>query len=45
VGMARQRPDDGIDTIMGEFVAMAGRSHPCSPDLTWMLSLTVYEAL
>lgn len=35
VGMARQRPDDGIDTIMGEFVAMAGRSHPCSPDLTW----------
>ncbi len=33
--MSRQRPQDGIDTIMGEFVAMAGRSHPCSPDLTW----------
>ncbi|MDA9681686.1 PaaI family thioesterase [Luminiphilus sp.] len=33
--MVGRRPQDGIDTIMGEFVAMAGRSHPCSPDLTW----------
>ncbi|MDA9798636.1 PaaI family thioesterase [Luminiphilus sp.] len=33
--MLGRRPQDGIDTIMGEFVAIAGRSHPCSPDLTW----------
>ena len=33
--MEGRRPQDGIDTIMGEFVAMAGRSHPCSPDLAW----------
>jgi acyl-coenzyme A thioesterase PaaI-like protein len=33
--MVGRRPQDGIDTIMGELVAMAGRSHPCSPDLTW----------
>ena len=33
--MVGRRPQDGIDTIMGEFVAIAGRSHPCSPDLTW----------
>ena len=33
--MARRRPTDGMDTIMGELVAMAGRSHPCSPEITW----------
>ena len=31
-----QQPDRGsIDTIMGEMVAMAGRSHPCAPALAW----------
>ncbi len=29
------QPKTAYDMIMGEFVAMAGRSHPCSPDLTW----------
>jgi len=33
--LAGRRPQDGIDAIMGECVAMAGRSHPCSPDITW----------
>lgn len=33
--MVGRRPQDGIDQIMGELVAIAGSSHPCSPDLAW----------
>jgi acyl-coenzyme A thioesterase PaaI-like protein len=35
VDMSRQ-PDRGtVDNIMGELVAIAGRSHPCAPTLDW----------
>lgn len=31
-----QRGDRGsVDNVMGELVAMAGRSHPCAPELSW----------
>lgn len=31
-----KRPDRGsFDSVMGELVAMAGRSHPCAPELRW----------
>ena len=33
--MARSQDRGSVDHIMGEMVAMAGRSHPCGPALTW----------
>ena len=35
VDMARRKDRGSIDNIMGELVAMAGRSHPSAPALTW----------
>lgn len=35
VGMAKRGQRGTIDNVMGELVAMAGRSHPCSPKLLW----------
>ena len=35
VDMAKRGERGTIDNVMGELVAMAGRSHPCSPDLVW----------
>lgn len=35
VDMARRRDRGSIDSVMGELVAMAGRSHPSAPALTW----------
>ena len=35
VDMAKRGARGTIDNVMGELVAMAGRSHPCSPDLVW----------
>lgn len=35
VDMGRRPSRGSIDNVMGELVAMAGRSHPCAPALTW----------
>lgn len=35
VDMAKRGKRGTIDNVMGELVAMAGRSHPCSPELLW----------
>ena len=35
VDMAKHGERGTIDNVMGELVAMAGRSHPCSPELLW----------
>ena len=35
VDMAKRGERGTIDNVMGELVAMAGRSHPCSPELLW----------
>jgi acyl-coenzyme A thioesterase PaaI-like protein len=35
VGMGRLENRGTIDNVMGELVAMAGRSHPCAPELEW----------
>lgn len=35
VDMARRSDRGSMDNIMGELVAMAGRSHPSAPALTW----------
>ena len=35
VEMAKRGQRGTIDNVMGELVAMAGRSHPCSPELLW----------
>ena len=35
VDMARRKDRGSIDNVMGELVAMAGRSHPSAPALTW----------
>jgi len=35
VGMGRIENRGTIDNVMGELVAMAGRSHPCAPELEW----------
>lgn len=35
VDMARRKDRGSIDNIMSELVAMAGRSHPSAPTLTW----------
>jgi acyl-coenzyme A thioesterase PaaI-like protein len=35
VNMAKRGERGTIDNVMGELVAMAGRSHPCSPELVW----------
>lgn len=35
VDMAKLGERGTIDNVMGELVAMAGRSHPCSPELLW----------
>ena len=35
VDMAKRSERGTIDNVMGELVAMAGRSHPCSPELLW----------
>lgn len=35
VEMGRKADRGTVDNVMGELVAMAGRSHPCAPQLTW----------
>ena len=35
VDLAKRGERGTIDNVMGELVAMAGRSHPCSPGLLW----------
>ena len=35
VDMSRQPNRGTVDNIMGELVAIAGRSHPCAPTLSW----------
>ena len=35
VDMAKRGERGTIDNVMGELVAIAGRSHPCSPELLW----------
>ena len=35
IDMAKRGERGTIDNVMGELVAMAGRSHPCSPELIW----------
>ena len=35
VDMAKRGERGTIDNVMGELAAMAGRSHPCSPELLW----------
>ena len=35
VDMAKRSERGTIDNVMGELVAMAGRSYPCSPELLW----------
>ena len=35
VEMGRKTDRGSVDNVMGELVAMAGRSHPCAPQLTW----------
>lgn len=35
VDMARRKDRGSIDNVMGELVAIAGRSHPSAPALTW----------
>lgn len=35
IDMAKLGERGTIDNVMGELVAMAGRSHPCSPELFW----------
>ena len=34
--MSRQPNRGSVDNIMGELVAIAGRSHPCTPALSWI---------
>ena len=35
IDMAKRGERGTIDNVMGELVAMAGKSHPCSPELIW----------
>jgi len=35
VDMGRRGDRGTVDNVMGELVAMAGRSHPCAPQLSW----------
>lgn len=35
VEMGRRESRGSFDNVMGELVAMAGRSHPCAPELSW----------
>jgi acyl-coenzyme A thioesterase PaaI-like protein len=35
VEMGRLENRGSFDSVMGELVAMAGRSHPCAPELSW----------
>ena len=35
VDMGRRGDRGTVDNVMGELVAMAGRSHPCTPQLSW----------
>ncbi len=35
VEMGRRENRGSVDNVMGELVAMAGRSHPCAPALAW----------
>ena len=35
VDMSREPNRGSVDNIMGELVAIAGRSHPCTPALSW----------
>jgi acyl-coenzyme A thioesterase PaaI-like protein len=35
VEMSRRDDRGSVDNVMGELVAMAGRSHPCAPELSW----------
>ncbi|MED5315070.1 MAG: PaaI family thioesterase [Pseudomonadota bacterium] len=35
VEMGRKADRGTVDNVMGELVAMAGRSHPCAPQLIW----------
>ena len=37
--MGRKADRGTVDNVMGELVAMAGRSHPCAPQLTWQEEL------
>ena len=39
VEMGRKADRGTVDNVMGELVAMAGRSHPCAPQLTWQEKL------
>ena len=39
VEMGRKTDRGTVDNVMGELVAMAGRSHPCAPQLTWQEEL------
>ena len=39
VEMGRKADRGTVDNVMGELVAMAGRSHPCAPQLTWQEEL------
>ena len=39
VEMGRKADRGTVDNVMGELVAMAGRSHPCAPQLTWQEDL------
>ena len=36
VDMSKQPNRGSVDNIMGELVAIAGRSHPCTPALSWI---------
>ena len=35
VDLGRQPQRGSIDNVLGELVAIAGRSHPCAPELSW----------
>jgi acyl-coenzyme A thioesterase PaaI-like protein len=44
VDMGRRPERGSIDNVMGELVAMGGRSHPCTPTLTWHESANLITA-
>ena len=42
VDMSKQPNRGSVDNIIGELVAIAGRSHPCTPALSWTKKAIVF---